>query len=238
VVSRELTRSRVALGALAAGEVLVVAAVAAAYGTDGRLSTAVALLVAPAAVVATFVLAERLAGTAFGLAAATTYVVLPLLGTIYMFATYRSTFTHDAIPELVGLRATPWFALGVALAVLAPVRVTAPAFIALGAVAVVQGAGDLSTIQAGLHETAWSITMLVWLVVAGVLGALRRSRSRAAILAGWLAFAVFHGARGGYDGAAFWQSLSIATPAIAVLLSSIGLLAPRLRAAPAPRRAH
>ena len=73
--------------------------------------------------------------------------------------------------------------------------------------------------------------MLEWLPIAGAIGRRGCSWLAGATLGGWLAFAVGHAARQGYDGAAFWQSLSVATPAIAVLLSSLALLVPRLRPA-------
>jgi hypothetical protein len=100
----------------------------------------------------------------------------------------------------------------------------------------VAGFGDLDTIRIGMHETVFSITLLEWLPIAGTIGAARCSSLRAATLAGWLAFAVGHAAQQGYDDAAFWQSLSVATPAIALLLSSLALLVPRLR--PLPAAAH
>jgi hypothetical protein len=236
VVPRKLTRSRLGLIALAAADVVVVGVIADRYGTDGALSTALALVLAPIAVGLTYRLGEQLGGERFGLLAAAVYVALPLLGAVYVFSTYRRTFAHEAVPDLVGLRATPWFALGLALAVGALVRPLAVVFAAVGAFELVTGFGDLGGIRSGLHETAWSITMLEWLPIAGTLGAARLSWLRAIALAGWLAFAVGHGARQGYDGAAFWQSLSIAAPAIAVLLSSLKLLVPRLR--PVPAVAH
>ena len=61
---------------------------------------------------------------------------------------------------------------------------------------------------------------------------------RAAGLAGWLALALGLAAQRGYDDAAFWQSLALAAPAIAVLLSSLWLLVPPLRLAPAPTSAR
>jgi len=73
-------------------------------------------------------------------------------------------------------------------------------------------------------------------VLAGVIGAAMRSRVRAAGLAGWLALALGLAARRGYESGAFWQSLAVAAPAVAVLLSSLWLLMPPLRLAPAPSR--
>jgi hypothetical protein len=213
--------------------------VGAAYGTDGALSTLAALLLAPVAVGATYRVARLLAGETFALAAAAVYVALPALGSVYMLSTYRSTFAHEALPDLVGLRATPYFAAGVLVAVVAGLRPAATA--ALGAVLLVaalaiDGVAGFEDVRNGLHETAWSITMLVWLGVAGVLGAARRAPLVALGVGGWAGAAVLHGVDRGYDHAAFWQALAAATPAIAVLLSSLALLVPRLRALPA--RAH
>jgi hypothetical protein len=202
-------------------------------------ATLAAVLLAPIAVVATYRAGRLLAGDGFGFAAAVVYVALPALGTVYMLASYRSTFAHQAVPDLVGLRATPFFAAGIGLALC--VGVPRAAFAALGVVlaagALIRyGTGGLGDLRNGLHETAWSITMLEWFVLAGVFGAARRSPLLAIGLAGWLAAAVLHAADRGYDNAAFWQSLAVAGPAISVLLTSLVLLVPRLR--PAAARAH
>jgi hypothetical protein len=236
VVPRKLTRPRLRLASLAAAEVVGVGLIAARYGTDGAFSTVAALVLGAVAVCLVYALGNALAGERFALAAAAVYVALPFLGWLYVLSTYRDTFAHKALPDLVGLRATPWFALGLVLAVAALVRPLAVVFAAVGAFELLSGFGQIRDIRVGLHETAWSITLLEWLPIAGALGAARRSLLRALALAGWLAFAAVHAARQGYDGAAFWQSLSIATPAIAVLLSSLWLLVPRLR--PLPAAAH
>ncbi len=236
MVPRKLTRPRLRLTALAAAEVVGVGVIGARYGTDGAVATVAALVLAPVAVGLTYALGKRLAGERFGFASAAVYVALPFLGWLYMLSTYRPTFAHEALPDLVGLRATPWFALGLLLAVAALFRPFAVAFAAAGAFELATGFDDLGVVRSGLHETAWSITMLEWLPIAGAIGAARNSWLRALMLAGWLAFAVGHAGRQGYDGAAFWQSLSLATPAAAVLLSSLALLVPRLR--PLPAAAH
>lgn len=237
MVSLERARPRLSDAALGAAAVLVVALVAAAYGTDGTLNTIVALALAPVAVALTRRLGRRLGGGGFGVAAAVVYIVLPALGTLYALSTYRSTFKHQAIPNLVGLRGTPWFALGLALAVVALFRPASILFVAGAVVSLAMGTGDLAGVRAGLHETAWSVTMLAWLGIAGVIGATRKSVAIAASLAGWLVLAVLHAARQGYADAAFWQSLSVATPAIAVTLTSLGLLVPPFRPALARLRA-
>ena len=237
MVSLERARPGLTDAALAGAEVVVVAGVAVAYGTDGPFATAAALLLAPVAVLLTKRLGMHLGGERLGVAAAVVYILLPVLGTVYALGNYRHIFTHEAVPALVGLRATPWFALGLVLAALALFRAAAVLFVIAAVVSIAMGTAGLGTVRSGLHETAWSITMLAWLGIAGVIGATRRSVTLAASLAGWLTFAVLHAARQGYDDAAFWQSLSVAAPAIAVTLTSLALLVPPLRPALARRRA-
>jgi hypothetical protein len=239
VVSLERARPRLSDLALAAAEVAVVAAIAVAYGTDGPASTVAALVLAPVAVLLTRRLGEKLAGPRYGLVSALVYIGLPLLGRAYVLSTYRPTFAHHVVPQLVGLRATPWFALGVGLAALALVRVAWVLFVVAALISLALGTNDLHGVRDGLHETAWSVSLLPWLAAAGVVGAAGRSLALAATLAGWLVLIALHGARQGYADAAFWQSLSAAAPAIAVTLTSLGLLVPPLRrAAPAPAEPH
>jgi hypothetical protein len=161
-----------------------------------------------------------------------------------MLASYRSTFAHEAIPNLLGLRATPWFALGIAITLTvayAPrVILAAVGAAAASAALIAWGTDPLAGIRAGLHETAWSITLLEWFALAGFFGAARRSIWLAIALFGWLVAAALHGAHRGYDDAAFWRSLSVATPSAALLLSSLVLLVPplrRLRTAQSPDHA-
>jgi hypothetical protein len=232
VVSRSFTRQGIALAVLAAAELVVVAVIGRAYGTDGTASTLGALVLAPVAVVATAAFARRIAGERFAIAAAVAYVVLPLLATRFMLVTYRATFEHQALPDLVGLRATPWFALGVLLtaALVAPRRAAGVSgAVAAVAALIVWGSADLASIRNGLHETAWSITLLEWFVVAGFIGAARRNGWLAVALVGWLLAIILHAAHVGYDNAAFWQSLAAGATLAAVLLTSLALLVPPLR---------
>jgi hypothetical protein len=237
VVPRELAGPGVALTALATLEVAVVALIAHAYGTDGAISTVVALLLAPVAVLLTAALARRSARGRYPVAAAAVYVALPLLANRFLLPTYRPTFSRQALPDLVGARGTGWFAFGLlvtALLAFAPRRVAAAAGVGAAVVSLaVWGAGDLSAVRSGLHETAWSIALLEWLFVAGVIGLARRDPYRAAAVGGWIAAVTLHAAHRGYDDGAFWQSLSAGAPALAVLLSALGLLVPPLRARPA-----
>jgi hypothetical protein len=227
-----MTRQR-ALIALMALELAIVAWAAFRYGTDGAAATAGALVLAPVAVWSVATAGSRLGGRPFGLMAAASYALLPALATRYMLGSYRSTFAHEAIPNLLGLRATPWFALGVGITLgvaYAPRVILAAAGVAAASAALIAwGTDPLAGIRAGLHETAWSITLLGWFVLAGFLGAARRSVWLAIALFGWLVAAILHGAHAGYDNAAFWSSLSVAAPAAALLLSSLVLLVPPLR---------
>ena len=235
MVPELLRRQRVAVGALVAADLVVVALVAATQPTDGALSVVVALILAPVAVAATAALAARIGGDRFAVGAAAVYVVLPLLGNRYMLPTYRGTFDSRALPSLVGVQHTFVFALGFAVAVaflLAPRALAAAggvvAFVVTAAVWQFAGVGQL---RPGLHETVWSIAFIEWLLLAGIVAALLRAPLLGLAVGGWLFAAVFWGAHRGYGDAVFWRSLAVALPAGAVVLSSLALLAPRLRAA-------
>ena len=237
MVPELLGRHRVAVGAvgaLAAVEVAVVVAVAATQTTDGALAIVIALVLAPVAVAATAAIAGRIGGERIAVAAAAVYVVLPFFGNRYMTGGYRGTFDARALPALVGLRDSLVFAVGVACAA---VVAFAPRVVAAagGMLALVVSAAAWQlggkTLIPGLHETVWSITLLKWLVLAGIIAVLLRSVFLAAAVGGWLLAATIWAAHRGYDDAVFWRSLAVATPAAAVLLSSLALLVPRLRPA-------
>jgi hypothetical protein len=235
-----MTRRRTMI-ALMALELALVAGAAIRYSTDGAAATIAALVLAPVAVWSVAAAGTRLGGPRFGLLTAGGYVLLPAVATAYMLGSYRSTFEHEAIPDLLGLRATPWFALGVGITLAvayAPRVILAAVGIAAAVTALFAwGTDPLSGIRASLHETAWSITLIEWFVVAGLIGTARRSGWLAVALFGWLAAAVLHAAHGGYDNAAFWRSLAVAAPAAALMLSSLVSLVPPLRrrhAAPSP----
>ena len=53
-------------------------------------------------------------------------------------------------------------------------------------------------------------------------------------IGGWLLAAIVWAAHRGYADAVFWESIAVAVPAGALVLSSLGLLVPRLR----PERAR
>jgi len=220
----------------ALGAVVAVVIVAVSTGHANALDFVAALVLAPCASVATLAAGRRLGGKRFGLAAAYVYAILPLLGIAYSLAVYRHTFEHDALPQLVGLEAPSRLAIGVllvtALATLPRSILCGAGAIAAVVAVVVWGTHPLADVRGGLHETGWSIAFIEWIVVAGVIGAATRSARLAAALAGWLVFAVLHAAHDGYGAhAEFWRSLAPVTPAIALTISSLALLAPRLRSA-------
>jgi hypothetical protein len=223
-------------------ELVIVAVAAARYGTDGPVATAIAILLAPVAVWSIASAGARIGGTRHGLVAAGAYVLLPALASMSMLLTYRDTFERQAIPNLLGLRAPGWFALGVGVTLAvayAPRLVLGLAgVVAVAAALAAWGTDPLGQLRGNLHETVWSISLLEWLVAAGVIGAARRSMWLAVALGGWLAAAILHGAHGGYESAAFWRSLSVAAPAASLLLSSLVLLVPPLRRPRAVQRSE
>ena len=140
-------------------------------------------------------------------------------------------------PALVGLRSPGWFALGVGLAVVlrvAPERVAGAA----GAIAAAAALGvwvdtNWTTVYGEFHETTWSPTLLSLLPFACILGVGLRPPRLGAGLGGWLAVFVLRGVHRPYGEGGLWLSLAAALPAVALLLSGLGLLVPRLRPAPA-----
>jgi hypothetical protein len=224
-------RQRLTLAACAAVQVLVVAAVAATQPNAGAASVAVALVLAPAAVAGVGATATRLAGGRFPAAAAGAYVLLPLLGNRFLLAPYRGAFDRDALPALVGLQATWWFALGVALVVAAsilPERVAAAAGLALLVAALLAWSpGALGDVKPMLHETAWSVAFAEWIVVASVAAAVLRRPYAGAAVACIALSAILRAAHQPYDDAGFWRALAPLAPAGGILLASLALLLPR-----------
>jgi hypothetical protein len=219
-----------------AAQIAVVAAVGASRHEDA-LRIVVALVLAPIAVGATAALAWRLGGPRLALLAAVVYVVLPRLGRAYLYGPFVAVYDQKVVPALLGLEHTGWFTLGVGIAVLlalAPERAAAGAGIAAALVALaVWAGGPWLTLWDNFHETTWSQTLLTFLPLAALVGVGRKSPWLAAGLGGWLAVLVLRGLHRDYGAGGFWLSLAAAAPAIAVLLSSLVYLVPRLRAAPA-----
>ena len=234
-------RQRLLLAACVAAQVAVVAAVAATQPTDGALSVVVALALAPVAVLGVAATAARLRDGAFPVAACATYVLLPFLGNRFVLGGYRSAFDRHALPALVGVQATAAFALGVGAivaAALLPPRVTAAAGgVALVAALVAWPPGKLADLQPMLHETAWSVALAEWLLVATIVAVILR-RPPLGIALGCLALAVvLRAAHQPLDDEGFWRALGPLAPAGGVLVSSLWLLVPRLRPAAARQAA-
>jgi hypothetical protein len=227
--------------ALVAAQLAVVVGVAVVEGTSGVAPTIAALLLAPVAVWAVRGLGTRLAGPWFGVAAAATYILLPLAGRLYFLPSYDHVYSNDVLPALVGLKSPGWLALGIALAIVAAfpsprslaVAGVVATLVALG----VWGVGELGDVKTSLHEAGWSVALLEWLPVAGVVGVARRSPWLAPALGGWLVFFVLRASHEPFADGAFWRALAPALPAAAVLVAAIALLVPSLRPAPRPARA-
>jgi hypothetical protein len=212
---------------------VLAAAVAARYGTGGALSLIGGLVLGPVAVVATSRAAARYAGQAYGVAAGWAFVALPVVAVLFFTPAFRTTYTHHALPALVGVDATGWYAVGTLAAIvaaLAPVTVLGALGVAgLIAGPVAYGFGDLSQVRVGIHETGWSVALAEWLPVAGAIGVARRNVMTAVGVAGWFVFFVLRASEQDYNSGAFWAGLAPALPAAALLVTSIGLLAPPLR---------
>jgi hypothetical protein len=221
------------VAALALGAVAAVAGLAAARPNGGAASVAAAIVLAPVAVWCVLSVGERIAGTRFGVAAAIVYVVLPFVGRLYFYGSFVQVYNREIAPALVGLRSTGWFALGVAIAVavatLRPTVLAASGAAAFVLALVLWPNVDWTRLYGNFHETTWSPTLLSLLPFACVIAVGLREPRLAAALGGWIGFFILRGAHRPYAGGGFWLSLAAATPAAALLLSSLGLLVPRLR---------
>jgi hypothetical protein len=232
------SRSQLLVWAVAVLELAVVADVAATEPTDGTFSVALALLLAPVAVWAVAGIGARVAGPGFALGAAIAYAVLPFAARHYFYGSLLQVYDRSVLPELVGVRGTGWFALGVALAVgvrALPERLAGAAGLVAALVAAALWVNTNWTVVYGnFHESTWSPTLLCLLPFACVLGAGLRSPWVGTALGGWLAFFVLRGVHRPYTGGGFWVALAAAMPAAAVLIASLGLLLPRLRRSAVP----
>jgi hypothetical protein len=218
---------------LAAVQIAAVAGVAVTGTSDGAVSVIAALVLAPVAVWAVAAAGSRVAGPRFGLAAAIVFVLLPHVARAYFYGAYDKVYADDVLSNLMGLRATWTYALGVAAAIafrFAPRAVVAAAGVVAAAVALaVWGTGELGGVKANLHETGWSPGLLEWLPVAGAVGAARKAPLLAVGLFGWLLFVVLRAADAPYANGAFWRELVPALPAAALLVTAVSLLVPRVR---------
>jgi hypothetical protein len=91
--------------------------------------------------------------------------------------------------------------------------------------------GNLDANQDGIREFFWSVRLLEWLPIAGVLGVARRSPPLAVLLGVW--FGVFLVVRGtdpevSIGAGTFFPALLPALPAYVLLVTAIPLLMPRL----------
>ena len=226
------------VAALAIAAAVAVALLAALRPTDGALSVIAALVLAPIAAVSVVAIGERLAGPRFAVAAAIVYVVLPFAGRFLFYGPFIQVYRDTIAPALVGLQSTWWFALGVlasSVIAVAPRRATAVAGVGVLVVGLVLWADtDWTRLYDNFHETVWSPTLLTLLPFACVLAVGLRSPELAASLGGWIGFLILRGAHQNYADGGFWRSLAGATPTAALLLSSLGLLVPRLRTSRAP----
>jgi hypothetical protein len=223
------------VAALAGAALAATALLAATHPTDGAVPVVVALALAPVAVCSIVAIGERLAGSHFAVAAAIVYVLLPFAGRFLYYGPFVEIYRDHVAPALVGLRSTGWFTLGIAISVavaIVPLRAAAVAGIAVFAVALVLWVDtDWTRLYDNFHETTWSPTLLSLLPFACVLAVGLRSPALAAALGGWIGFFILRGADRSYTDGGFWLSLAAAAPAAALLLTSLGLLVPRLRPA-------
>jgi hypothetical protein len=211
-------------------EVAAVAGIAADRPNDGVLSVLAALLLAPLVVWSVVTIGERLAGPRFAVGAGLVYVVLPFIGQLYFYGGFVDVYKRDVAPALVGVRSTGWFALGAAIAVAVAVdriRVTA----AVGAVALTVALvlwvdTNWTTLYDNFHETTWSPTLISLLPIVCTLAVGLRSPGLATTLGSWIGFFILRGIHQPYADGGFWKSLASATPAAALLLTSLILLVP------------
>lgn len=231
-------RLLLAVGCCAIVQVAVVLAVAAKQSNAGAGAVVAAVLLAPVAVLAAAAAARRLAGGWFPLVAAAAVVLLPFLANRFLLARERADFDRHALPALVGTQATGVFALGVLAVVLVavlPRTVAAAAGVAgVAAALAVWSPAALGDLKPMLHETAYSVALPQWLVVAAIAGAALR-RPRIGIALGSVAVAaILRAAHQPQGDAGFWRALGPLVPAGGVLLASLRLLVPRLRPQPRP----
>ncbi|MGZ4333690.1 MAG: hypothetical protein ACXVRJ_05390 [Gaiellaceae bacterium] len=212
--------------------IVVVLAVAATQPTSGAPAVVAAVVLAPLGVLSAAATASRLGGARFAGAAAVVYVALPLLANRFMLGTDRGTFDRHALPALVGVQATWVFALGVA-AVAATALLPERLLLAGAATGLVAGIvawspGAVGDVPPMLHETAYSVALAEWLVVATIAGAVLRRPFLGGALACAAVVAILRAAHQPFDDAGFWRALGPLVPAGAVLIASLGLLVPRL----------
>jgi hypothetical protein len=228
--------------ACAAAQLLVVIAVAATQPTSGAVSVAVAIVLAPLSVLSVAAAAARLSRGRFPSAAAIAFVLLPLFANRFVLGPYRGAFDSHALPALVGLQATGWFALGVllvAIVAVAPERiVAAAAAAALVAALFAWSPGALGDVRPMLHESAWSVALAEWVVAATIVAAVLRRPYVGVSLGCIVVAAILRASHQPYDDAGFWRALAPLAPAGGVLLASLSLLVPTRGPEPRAASAH
>ena len=190
-----------------------------------------ALALAPFASMAVALITRRV-GPRTAIAAGVVYAALPFAGRLYFYGAFLKVYDREVMPSLVGLEHTGWFAVGVVVAVavgLAPERASGIASLVTVAVAAVAWIDvSWSRLYGDFHETTWSPTLLCYLPLAGVIGLATRRPWLAAAIGGWFGVLLLRGVHKPYYEGGLWLSLAAATPAIAVLLTSLALLVPPL----------
>jgi hypothetical protein len=187
--------------------------------------------------------ARRIRDGWFPVVAAAAYVGLPVIAVRYFFAEYRHVYVHQALPWLLGLERPLVLASGLAIvagAALAPRFMFALSGLgAFIAALVVWGTSRVDDVRlGGLHETAWSLGIGEWLVLAGALGVILASLRVGIGVSGWFALLFLRATHDPYVTGAFWRQLAPAVPALAILMSSIWLLVPPLPRLRLPDRAR
>jgi hypothetical protein len=229
------------VAACALAQIVVVLAVAAREPTSGALAVVAAVVLAPVAVVGAATTARRFAGGRFPAVAAAVFVLLPFLARLFLLAPQRPAFDRFALPALVGVQETGVFAAGVAavlVTALAPELVAAAAgTVALVVALIVWSLGAIGDLQPLLHETAWSVALSEWLVVATIAAVVLRRPLLGAALGCVAVAAILRAAHQPFGDAGFWRALAPVVPVGAVLVSALWLLVPRLRPAESRRTA-
>jgi hypothetical protein len=205
-------------------------------GLTGSAALPAALLLAASALFALRALdgGPRLDAVAAGLAAGFAAAIEPL-NLLYLAAPLLALALRRHGQALLGFAA----GLAPALVVLLLWRARGPGGVDLGGVgsALHVHWSRLSYTFTWVREYFWSLHVVEWLVVAGVIAVARVSPVKAVFFGAW--FFAFLLSRGGDPAldirqGTLWPALAPALPALAVLVAAIPLLAPKL----GPRLAH
>jgi hypothetical protein len=202
-----------------------------------------ALLLAPLTALLVYALALRSLGSRLAVLAGALWVLAPWLALALFDFRVDPLLEHGVTPEalwLSGWRAPGWALVLLALALLAlrAPRLGGIAFVAVLALALAEAAGGshalggLSDQYRGLQEYFWTAPLFLWLPVAGVIAAARRSLWAAAVVGLWaFAFLLVAGTNQhlAFADATILHALVPAFPALVVLAAALPLLVPRRR---------